>query len=136
MIIGEVKEGRAELNRAVRDPMVLQVALTRFGCCSPDKAVEVAKRILQKGHAVTDGGHNVRLVVFGSTTLPNNGPRHATITLGHVAKFLRQYIDEYWEIVRNADFKDPTFGFLVLLEKARHGLAVPPDTFNTKPPGA
>lgn len=33
MLIGEVKEGRAELNPAALDPDVLQVALTRFGCC-------------------------------------------------------------------------------------------------------
>jgi len=60
-------------------------------------------------------------VAFGSTLTPGIG-RHPTITLGHVARFLREYIEEYWQIVRNADFKDPSFGFLVLLEKARHGL--------------
>jgi hypothetical protein len=30
MLIGEVKEGRAELNHAARDPAVLAAALTRF----------------------------------------------------------------------------------------------------------
>jgi hypothetical protein len=122
MIIGEVKEGRAELNRAVRDPTVLNAALTRFGCCSHRQAPELAKRILQKGHAMTHAGHSVRLVAFGSTALSSNTAGHPTITLGHVAKFLREYIEKHWDIVRNADFKDPTFGFLVLLEKARHGL--------------
>jgi hypothetical protein len=33
MIIGEVKEGRAELNQGAKDPAVLRAALTRFGCC-------------------------------------------------------------------------------------------------------
>ena len=32
MIVGEVKEGRAELNRGARDPRVLEAVLTRFGC--------------------------------------------------------------------------------------------------------
>jgi hypothetical protein len=36
MLIGEVKEGRAELNHAARDPAVLAAALARFGCCGPD----------------------------------------------------------------------------------------------------
>jgi hypothetical protein len=121
MIIGEVKEGRAGLNAAVRAPLVLQTALMRFGCCPPKQAPDLAKRILQKGHALTDAGHRVRLVAFGSTLMPGTA-RHSTITLGHVARFLREYIEEYWQIVRNADFKDPSFGFLVLLEKARHGL--------------
>ncbi len=34
MLIGEVKEGRAELNRAARNPEVLRAVLTRFGCCA------------------------------------------------------------------------------------------------------
>ena len=136
MIIGEVKEGRAEVNSAVRNPLVLRTALARFGCCSPTQALELARRILQRGHALTDAGHSVRLVAFGSTTLSNNASRHSTITLGHVAKFLREYIEQYWEIVPNADFKDPTFGFLVLLKKARHGLEldVPHDSIATKTP--
>jgi len=121
MIIGEVKEGRAEFNRAVRNPIVLQTALARFGCCLPKQALELARRVLQKGYAVTDAGHTVRVVAFGSTS-SNDAPHHTTVTLGHAAKFLREYITEYWDIVRNTDFKDPAFGFLVLLEKARHGL--------------
>lgn len=38
MIVGEVKEGAARLNDAMRDPVVLEVALTRFGCCAPEHA--------------------------------------------------------------------------------------------------
>jgi len=32
MIVGEVKEGAARFNAAMRDPVVLEVALARFGC--------------------------------------------------------------------------------------------------------
>lgn len=35
MLIGEVKEGRAELNRGAREPAVLRAVLTRFRCCRP-----------------------------------------------------------------------------------------------------
>ena len=47
MIIGEVKEGRAELNRAARDPNVLTSVLTRFGCCSHKQAPALVKHLLQ-----------------------------------------------------------------------------------------
>ena len=73
MMIGEVKEGRAELNRAARDPLVLQTVLTRFGCCSPKHAPELVKEILRKGHVLTHAGHGVRLVAFGSTTAAGDG---------------------------------------------------------------
>jgi hypothetical protein len=123
MIIGEVKEGRAELNKATRDPVVLQTVLTRFGCCPPSHVPDVVQTLLQKGHAETHKGHRVRLVAFGSTVGTGGGPRHAAISLGHITDFLNEYIQQYWEIVRHADFKDPAFGFLVMLEKARQGLA-------------
>ena len=135
LIIGEVKEGRAEWNRAARDPLVLQTALKRFGCCSHKRGPELAKLVLQRGQVLTDSGHRVRLVAFGSTAVPSNGPRHAAITLGHVIDFLRKYIHAHWDILRNADFKDPTFGFLVLLEKARQGLEIvtPAESVTNKP---
>jgi hypothetical protein len=128
LIIGEVKEGRAELNRAARDPVVLQIALTRFGCCSPKHAPELVEQILRKGHVLADAKHRIRLVAFGSTALSEDVSKHAAISLGHVTNFLRDYIRLHWDILRNADFKDPTFGFLVVLEKATKGLEleVPP----------
>ena len=123
MIIGEVKEGRAELNKAARDPLVLETVLTRFGCCTPPHVSEVVHMLLQKGHAQTHSGHQVRLVAFGSTLGAGNGPHHTAISLGHVAEFLDEYIRENWDVLHHADFKDPAFGFLVLLEKARQGQA-------------
>ena len=123
MIIGEVKEGRAELNKAARDPVVLKTVLTRFGCCSPSHVPDVVQTLLQKGHAQTNSGHHVRLVAFGSTTGNGGGPRHTVISLGHITEFLHEYIQQYWHILHHADFKDPAFGFLVMLEKARQGLA-------------
>ena len=95
MIIGEVKEGRAELNRAAQDPLVLQTVLIRFGCCSPEHAPGLVKKILRKGQVVTHSGHSARLVAFGSTTTPGDGPPHTAISLGHVTNFLRDYIRQY-----------------------------------------
>jgi hypothetical protein len=122
MVIGEVKEGRAELNRAARDPTVLRTVLTRFGCCSPKHAPELVREILRKGHVLTHSGHGVRFVAFGSTAGSASGPPHTTISLGQVTSFLQGYIRQHWDILHNADFKDPAFGFLVMLEKARQGM--------------
>src|SRR5690349_12005948 len=49
MLIGEVKEGRAELNASARDPLVLRAALSRFGCCSTEHVPEVVQALLQNG---------------------------------------------------------------------------------------
>jgi len=42
MLIGEVKEGRAELNGAATDAAVLRAVLTRFGCCPPRSTPDTA----------------------------------------------------------------------------------------------
>lgn len=135
MIIGEVKEGRAELNRGASDPNVLNSALTRFGCCSHERAPALVKRLLQKGQVLTDTGHNIRLMAFGSMAAPDS-MRYGTITLGHVTNFLREYIRQHWSILRSADFKDPAFGFLVLQEKAEQGLKGDTPVFDLGSPKA
>ena len=121
MLIGEVKEGRAELNRAASDPVVLQTVLTRFGCCHTKEVPDVVKNLLHKGQAQTHSGHRVRLAAFGSVLNETGNPKYTVISLGHVANFLRDYIHQYWDILHNADSKDPAFAFLMMLEKARLG---------------
>jgi hypothetical protein len=36
-----------------------------------------------------------------------------------VQKFLEENLREHWKVLCHAQFKDPAFGFEVLLEKAR-----------------
>jgi hypothetical protein len=120
MIIGEVKEGRAELNQGARDPAVLRAALTRFGCCSAGHVRQVVEALLRKGHAKTPCGHRVRLVAFGSTIERNGNQKYAAVSFGHVVGFLQDYIQQHWEALRHTQFKDSTLGFLLTLEKARH----------------
>src|SRR5262249_22264964 len=78
MIVGEVKEGVAHLNDATRDPAVLGVALSRFGCCGAEHAHEIARRLVTHGHADTPEGHVVRMVAFGAAPERASDPR-ATI---------------------------------------------------------
>ena len=123
MLIGEVKEGRADLNRAARDPAVLQAALSRFGCCHAASVADVVRELLHRGHAHTHSGHSVRLVVFGSTSGERLINGVITISLGHVREFLQDFVEEHWQILRQEQLKDPALGFLVMLEKAKRGPA-------------
>ena len=65
MIVGEVKEGKARLNPALRDPAVLGVVLTPFGCCPADRAQAITGELITRGHVVAPAGHTIRLVAFG-----------------------------------------------------------------------
>ena len=121
MLIGEVKEGRAELNAAARDPAVLRAVLARFGCCSPEQVPGVVQSLLQHGHTHTHSGHTVRLIAFGSLPPESSGRKYTVISLGHVREFLDAYICEHWDVLCHAQFKDPAFGFEIMLEKARRG---------------
>lgn len=122
MIIGEVKEGRAELNGAATDPAVLRTVLTRFGCC-PSEAAETAIRLLQRrGRAPLPGGHVARLVAFGSIAEPGSGGRYFRMGLGHILAFLEAFVERNWESLKVEESKDPAFGFLLLMAKARRGV--------------
>ena len=117
MIVGEVKEGAARFNAAMRDPAVLTVALTRFGCCQPDHARGVVQELLTAGHAIAPGGHSVRMVAFGDLADPGRPTPWMTVSMQQVVLFLQQYLRAHWEILRHAQIREPAFGMLALLEK-------------------
>lgn len=119
MIVGEVKEGPARFNVATRDPAVLAVALARFGCCLPEHASDLARRLLSRGHADSPAGHRVRMVAFGSAPEPGHGGNWTTVPMSHVVHFLRTYLREDWAVLRHTQIKDPTLGILALMEKWR-----------------
>lgn len=119
MIVGEVKEGRAVLNAAATNPAVLRAVLVRFGCCRQTEAPNVVARLIEDGSAVLPNGHRARLVAFGSVRDPEGRGRNATVTLGHIVRFLEEYLREHWDVLRHEDQKDPALGFLTTLEKAR-----------------
>ena len=117
MIVGEVKEGRARVNDAARDPFVVRTALVRFGCCTPEAADAVAREMIRTGAAPLPNGHRIRLVAFGSRADGEAHPYH-TVTLGQVVRYLQDYLRNHWEQLRHTEWKDPALGFLVTLEKA------------------
>ena len=123
MLVGEVKEGRAELNDAASDPGVLRAVLVGFGCCEKSEVPRIVESLLRDGHARLPNGHLIRTVVFASTPGDSAARKYLFVSLGHVANFLRSYLDEHWEVLRHADSKDQAFGFLMTLAKAERGLS-------------
>lgn len=123
MLVGEVKEGRAEFNPSGLRETVLTAALARFGCCSPDESDGIAGRLLQEGRADTLGGHTIRLVAFGSDVGPPRRPvRYLRIPLGHVVSFLESWLETHWEVLRHAHSGDPGLAFMTVILKARRAL--------------
>ena len=121
MLIGEVKEGRAHLNPAIRDPAVLRAVLIRFGCGGGDVAPGIVGRLLDRGTATMPSGHVARMIVFGASVERRDPGVAVQISMGHVVRFLQAYLREHWPMLSHAQFKDPAFGFLLALEKAARG---------------
>jgi hypothetical protein len=116
MIVGEVKEGRAQLNPPLRDPAVVEVALTRFGCCPAEHAPYVTRHLLSRGHAITPAGHAIRLVAFGDSTEGGSHGPWTTVPMAHVVQYLQQHLPAHWSALRHAQVRDPAFAVLALLE--------------------
>ncbi len=118
MLVGEVKEGRSELNPAARNPLTLETALARFGCCPSMDAPGIVEDLLRSGRATTSHGHIVRMVVFGAAPDVAQSRRYRTIPLAHVFTFLQDYLHSYWRVLRHAQLKDSTLALLAMMEKA------------------
>ena len=119
MIIGEVKEGRVGINTGIRDPEVLRTVVDRFG--QVGDTGRVVDHLLQHGTAEIQDSYSVRLIAFGSFPPGSPVPPCRIISLGHVLQFLQAYVRKHWSMLRHLQFKDPAFGFLMTLEKARRG---------------
>ncbi len=119
MIIGEVKEGRVGINSGIREPEVLKTVINRFG--EVTDANRVVQELLQTGSASLPPRSSVRLIAFGSFPPGAAVPPCRIISLGHVLAYLQAYVRKHWHMLRHLQFKDPAFGFLMTLEKARRG---------------
>lgn len=119
MIIGEVKEGRVGINSGIREPEVLKTVINRFG--EVTDANRVVSELLETGSATLPPRSSVRLIAFGSFPPGEAVPPCRIISLGHVLAYLQAYVRRHWHMLRHLQFKDPAFGFLMTLEKARRG---------------
>lgn len=118
MLIAEVKEGRADFNAGTRNPDVMAAALLRFGCCHDPHAEAAVEELLRSGRALLPNGHRIRMVAFGGRG-GGGGAVDTVVPLARVVEFLRCYLADHWDVLRHAQFKDPTLGLLMVMEKAR-----------------
>ncbi|WP_121255515.1 hypothetical protein [Nocardioides ferulae] len=122
MIVGEVKEGAARLNRALRDATTLEVALARFGCCPAEEATGLSHTLLTTGRVGTGAGHEIRVVAFGSVSDTVRPGPWRTVPMRHVVEYLQQHLHDHWRVLRHAQIHDEGLAVLALMEKWGLGL--------------
>ncbi len=117
LIIGEVKQGEAVFNAGLRRHQVLHAVLRRVEWLLDGSAADVVD-ILQEqnvAHVPVRGGGllRARLVAFGRSP---HSDLH-TIALGHIVETMAGFMEEFDEVLRPAQFKDPAPALLRLLIK-------------------
>ena len=130
VLIGEVKEGAAELNRRLKTPDVLHAALRRIGCCPEEHIADAAAVLLQRSEVILQPSRGaacrVRLASFCGYVDEERAPGVLTITLGHMVRFIQDRLTAYRPVLRSAQFGDPLLNLLKLMEKLEIGLAFGP----------
>ncbi len=117
IILGEVKQGDAVFNPGLKRHEVLHSVLRRVEWIYHDP-VEVVVEDLQR-HALsnreTSGGSAVRtrLVAFGRSA---SNDLH-TLSLTHIFETMVAFMEDFDEVLRPAQFKDPASALLRLLVK-------------------
>lgn len=119
LIIAEVKEGRPTLNRGATNPDVLSAVLSRFGRCAIDDLGSSVQELRRHGRTKLSDRVQARLLAFGAGDATGGTRKYDVIPLHHVLRFLEDYLRENWDLLRHAQLRDPTFGFLATLKKAR-----------------
>ena len=119
LIIGEVKEGAAELNKAARDPAVIAAALRRFGALDTEVEKELVRELLEDGEALHPAGIRVRQMVFATKPPTRRHYSYQWMNIGDIAEWLQARVEQHWDEIKMIQSKDPALSFLLLFEKAR-----------------
>lgn len=117
IIIGEVKEGRAELNRGATEAAVMRAALLRFGIVRDDEFDDVVEDLLKTGRAISTHGYRVRLFAFGSY-VEEPPTKFEVILLGEIFEFFRRHAERFSDMLGAAEYKDPAVGLLMVAAKS------------------
>jgi hypothetical protein len=121
VIIGEVKEGAAELNKAARDPAVLTAVCGRIGRISPEIAEQVVADLIRTGTAIHPAGIRLRQMVFATRSPSRRKNAYTWLSIGHITIWMRDQIREHWDAVKAVQSKDQALSFMLLREKAERG---------------
>ena len=118
IIVGEVKQGQAELNPGIKDHGVLHSLLRRVEWLYGDDLGDVIRGLQRQGvhRGDSKGGARVRtrLVAFGRSPFSNLN----TIALSHMIATLLEFFEEHEDAFRPIQFREPAPAFLSLLLKS------------------
>jgi len=118
VIVGEVKQGQAELNPGIKDHGVLHLMLRRVEWLYEGELDPVIRGLQrdQVHFSPARGGDRIRtrLVAFGRSKKSDLN----TIALGHVIKTMLGFFEEHEDAFRPIQFHEPAPAFLRLLLKA------------------
>jgi hypothetical protein len=118
VIIGEVKQGHAELNPGIKNHVVLHSMLRRVGWAYEEPLETVVDglqdNMIHYSPGRSNGRVRTRLVAFGRS---DQNDLH-TISLTHVVKTMLRFFEEHEDAFRPIQFKEPAPAFLRLLLKA------------------
>lgn len=120
VVIGEVKEGHARINPALRRDETIAFALRRLGCC-PEQRIDEEARMVRLGGSreLSMPGEvrcRVRLVAFaGHGVASDHGVQ--TVSLGHCVDHVAHRLRQARDVLAGTQFKDPVLGLLALQDK-------------------
>ncbi len=118
VIVGEVKQGKAELNPGIKEHAVLHSMLRRVEWVYDESIEGVIEGLQRDGihSAAGRGGGRVRtrLVAFGRSSFSNQN----TIALGHIVTTMLDFFEEHEDAFRPIQFREPAPAFLRLLLKS------------------
>ncbi len=118
VVIGEVKQGPAELNANIKDHSVLHTMLHRiewlYGMPLDEVITGLQRKAIHTGPSCGQGEIRTRLVAFGrSTTLDRN-----TVSLSHIVRTMLEFMNSHEDALKPIQFKEPAPAMLRLLMKA------------------
>ena len=119
VIIGEVKEGRAHLNRAIRSPEALRLGLARVGVCNGQELDRTAELLSEQAVVRLDDSspsRQVRLVAFGTGT-SRKTHTHYVVSLKDAWEFIDSVMEREHELLLPASLSDPVLSLLHLAQK-------------------
>ncbi len=118
VIVGEVKQGQAELNPGIKDHGVLHSMLRRVEWIYDVNINEVIDGLQRDGIFVSPskGGSQVRtrLVAFGRSRFSDLN----TVSLSHIITTMLSFFEEHEDAFRPIQFREPAPAFLSLLLKS------------------
>jgi hypothetical protein len=121
VIIAEVKEGRAHLNRAIRSPEALRLGLARVGVCNEQELDKAAISLSEQAVVRLESSkpvRQVRLVAFGMGT-SRKTLTHYVVSLKDAWEFVHTIVQRGHEMLLPATLSDPVLGLLHLENKLR-----------------